>query len=156
MSSTPDAVAQPCVGVRGTYPSLRPHEPFYEPFCEPYCEPYCEPALWCGKKRGACADHLEGWCGCVPSHVGPAGANLFVYHLPQMLNDADLETLFSPFGHIVSAKVFIDKISGESKGFGFVSFQLVDAAEAAILCLNGFQIGTKRLKVQHKKQRWRS
>ena len=76
-----------------------------------------------------------------------------MYHLPQVLNDADLETLFSPFGHILSARVYIDKASGESKGFGFVSFQSVDAAEAAILSMNGFQIGTKRLKGQHKKRK---
>lgn len=84
---------------------------------------------------------------------GPPGANLFVYHLPQSLVDADLETIFSPFGTILSAKVYIDKISGESKGFGFVSFASCQAAEAAIVSMSGFQIGTKRLKVQHKKER---
>lgn len=67
--------------------------------------------------------------------------------------DADLETLFSPFGAILSAKVFIDKVSGESKGFGFVSFATCQSAEAAIVSMSGFQIGTKRLKVQHKKEK---
>ncbi|KNB45081.1 hypothetical protein JH06_2552 [Blastocystis sp. subtype 4] len=86
---------------------------------------------------------------------GPPGANLFVYHLPQSLVDADLETIFSPFGTILSAKVYIDKISGESKGFGFVSFASCQAAEAAIVSMSGFQIGTKRLKVQHKKEKSR-
>lgn len=86
---------------------------------------------------------------------GPPGANLFVYHLPQSLVDADLETIFSPFGTILSAKVYIDKVSGESKGFGFVSFASCQAAEAAIVSMSGFQIGTKRLKVQHKKEKSR-
>lgn len=49
---------------------------------------------------------------------GPAGANLFIYHLPQDLSDADLATAFAPFGHVLSAKVYIDRASGESKGFG--------------------------------------
>lgn len=49
---------------------------------------------------------------------GPAGANLFVYHLPHDLTDADLATAFNPFGNVLSAKVFVDKFSGESKGFG--------------------------------------
>ncbi|KAK8814301.1 hypothetical protein WA158_008163 [Blastocystis sp. Blastoise] len=84
---------------------------------------------------------------------GPPGANLFVYHLPQRLNDNDLATLFFAFGTIYSAKVFIDKQSGESKGFGFVSFSSTQEAEAAIANMNGFQIGTKRLKVQHKKEK---
>lgn len=82
---------------------------------------------------------------------GPAGANLFVYHLPHDLTDADLATAFNPFGNVISAKVYVDKFTGESKGFGFVSYDSVIAAESAIEQMNGFQIGTKRLKVQHKR-----
>jgi CUG-BP- and ETR3-like factor len=49
---------------------------------------------------------------------GPAGANLFVYHLPHDLTDADLATAFNPFGNVISAKVYVDRYTGESKGFG--------------------------------------
>jgi hypothetical protein len=49
---------------------------------------------------------------------GPSGANLFVYHLPHDLTDADLATAFNPFGNVISAKVYVDKFTGESKGFG--------------------------------------
>jgi CUG-BP- and ETR3-like factor len=49
---------------------------------------------------------------------GPAGANLFVYHLPHDLTDADLATAFNHFGNVISAKVYVDKYTGESKGFG--------------------------------------
>ncbi|KAL7565601.1 hypothetical protein ACA910_018964, partial [Epithemia clementina (nom. ined.)] len=82
---------------------------------------------------------------------GPAGANLFVYHLPHDLTDADLATAFNSFGNVISAKVYVDKYTGESKGFGFVSYDSVISAEAAIEQMNGFQIGNKRLKVQHKR-----
>lgn len=82
---------------------------------------------------------------------GPAGANLFIYHLPIDLTDADLATAFNPFGHVISAKVYVDRYTGESKGFGFVSYDSVMAAELAIEQMNGFQIGNKRLKVQHKR-----
>ena len=82
---------------------------------------------------------------------GPSGANLFIYHLPRDLTDQDLATLFAGFGNIISAKVFVDKKTSESKGFGFVSYENVAAAEAAIQSMNGFQIGSKRLKVQHKR-----
>ena len=34
--------------------------------------------------------------------IGPAGANLFIYHLPRDLTDADLPTLFAPFGNVIS------------------------------------------------------
>lgn len=82
---------------------------------------------------------------------GPAGANLFVYHLPHDLTDADLATAFNSFGNVISAKVYVDKYTGDSKGFGFVSYDSVISAEAAIEQMNGFQIGNKRLKVQHKR-----
>lgn len=82
---------------------------------------------------------------------GPTGANLFIYHLPHDLTDADLATAFNPFGNVISAKVYVDKNTGESKGFGFVSYDSPAAADAAIRQMNGFQIGSKRLKVQHKR-----
>jgi CUG-BP- and ETR3-like factor len=82
---------------------------------------------------------------------GPAGANLFIYHLPHDLTDADLATAFDPFGNVLSAKVYVDRYTGDSKGFGFVSFDDCVSAEAAIAAMNGFQIGQKRLKVQHKR-----
>jgi len=82
---------------------------------------------------------------------GPAGANLFIYHLPHDLTDADLATAFNPFGNVISAKIYVDIYTGESKGFGFVSYDSVLAAEHAIEQMNGFQIGSKRLKVQHKR-----
>lgn len=82
---------------------------------------------------------------------GPPGANLFIYHLPHDLTDADLATAFAPFGTVISAKVYMDKLTGESKGFGFVSYDASEAADNAIASMNGFQIGSKRLKVQHKR-----
>ncbi|XP_053961184.1 CUGBP Elav-like family member 1 isoform X4 [Anastrepha ludens] len=84
---------------------------------------------------------------------GPEGSNLFIYHLPQEFTDTDLASTFLPFGNVLSAKVFIDKQTNLSKCFGFVSYDNPHSANAAIQAMHGFQIGTKRLKVQLKRSK---
>jgi len=124
----------------GTPPPQHPHHPYMYPpqygAPPPYGYPTNRPEMRPPNPR---------------PREGPAGANLFVYHLPHDLTDADLATAFNPFGNVISAKVYVDKYTGESKGFGFVSYDSVMSAESAIEQMNGFQIGNKRLKVQHKR-----
>jgi hypothetical protein len=82
---------------------------------------------------------------------GPSGANLFIYHLPLEVTDAELLTLFSPWGDILSVRVFLDQDTLLSKGFGFVSYASPEMAETAIKKMNKFRIGKKKLKVEVKR-----
>ncbi|KAK1279125.1 Flowering time control protein FCA [Acorus gramineus] len=82
---------------------------------------------------------------------GPPDANLFIYHIPQEFGDQELSNAFQAFGRVLSAKVFVDKATGVSKCFGFVSYDSPTAAQCAINMMNGSQLGGKKLKVQLKR-----
>ncbi|KAL1542683.1 condensin subunit [Salvia divinorum] len=82
---------------------------------------------------------------------GPPGANLFIYHIPQEFGDDELASAFQRFGRVLSSKIFVDKATGASKCFGFVSYDSPVAAQNAINMMDGFQLGDKKLKVQLKR-----
>ena len=79
---------------------------------------------------------------------GPPGANLFIYHLPKSFSDLDLYNLFVQCGKLVSVKIFKDKITEESKCFGFVSYEKENNAKIAIQKLNGFQVHYRKIRTQ--------
>uniref|UniRef100_A0A7N0T7F1 RRM domain-containing protein n=1 Tax=Kalanchoe fedtschenkoi TaxID=63787 RepID=A0A7N0T7F1_KALFE len=83
---------------------------------------------------------------------GPPGANLFIYHIPQEFGDKELANAFQSFGSVLSAKVFVDKATGVSKCFGFVSYDSPASAQNAISVMNGCELGGKKLKVQLKRE----
>lgn len=93
---------------------------------------------------------MGGQIGAGSTQQGPKGANLFVLGLPDYTTDSDLAAMFAGFGTLLSAKVQINLQTQKSKGFGFVSFDNVQAAQAAISSMDGFMLANKRLQVRVK------
>ncbi|XP_010260092.1 PREDICTED: glycine-rich RNA-binding protein 6, mitochondrial [Nelumbo nucifera] len=56
---------------------------------------------------------------------------LFISGLSRLTTDEKLKEAFSPFGHLLEAKVIADRVSGRSKGFGFVTYATIEDAEKA-------------------------
>ncbi|TMW87129.1 hypothetical protein EJD97_020384 [Solanum chilense] len=74
--------------------------------------------------------------------------NLYIGYLPPTLEDDGLINLFSPFGTIVMAKVIKDRLSGLSKGYGFVKFADVQQANSAITSMNGHRLDGRTIAVR--------
>lgn len=75
------------------------------------------------------------------------GNKLYVGNLPYSFRDSDLESTFSQFGTVSSAKVMMERDTGRSKGFGFVEMGSDAEAQAAIEGVNGQGFGGRNLVV---------
>lgn len=73
--------------------------------------------------------------------------NVYVGNLPYSMTDAILEETFSPHGTVDRAKVIVDRVSGRSRGFGFVEMSNAEEAKAAIEALNGTELDGRTLVV---------
>ena len=74
-------------------------------------------------------------------------ANIYIGNLAYGVTDSSLNKTFSEFGEVISAKVISDKMSGRSKGFGFVEMQNEEDANKAIKELDGKEIMGRPVKV---------
>ena len=81
---------------------------------------------------------------------------LFVGNLSFNTTSADLESLFSQAGSVVSANVITDKFTGRSRGFGFVEMADNNSAQAAIERFNGAEVQGRPLTVNEAKPQERS
>ncbi len=81
--------------------------------------------------------------------------NIFVGNLPYSTTAEEMRELFEAHGTVESAKVITDRVTGRSRGFGFV--EMDDAgAEAAIAALNGTELEGRPLRVDEAHERKRT
>lgn len=62
--------------------------------------------------------------------------DIYVGNLPYQADDQSLQQLFAQHGTVTSARVIVDKSTGDSKGFGFVEMPDKAEANAAISATN--------------------
>ena len=76
---------------------------------------------------------------------------LFVGSLPWAVNDDSLAQLFAEAGTVESANVVLDKMTGRSRGFGFVEMSSVEEAQKAVEVLNGREVEGRTIIVSEAK-----
>ena len=73
--------------------------------------------------------------------------NIYIAGLSYRTNDADLTNLFAEFGEVSSAKVIMDRETGNSRGFAFVEMTSDEEGQKAIDELNGVEYDQKVISV---------
>jgi RNA recognition motif-containing protein len=79
--------------------------------------------------------------------------NIYVGNLSYSTNSDGLKKVFEQYGAVSSATVITDKVSGRSKGFGFVEMPEESAAINAINSINGHEVDGRTLTVNKAKER---
>ena len=78
---------------------------------------------------------------------------IYVGNLSFETTDESLSDLFSEHGSVNSATVISDRITGRSRGFGFVEMNDADEAKAAMGALDGKEVDGRSLKVSEARER---
>ena len=78
---------------------------------------------------------------------------LYVGNLSYNTTENQLQDLFAVHGPVTSVDLIMDKFSGRPRGFGFVTMETKESAEAAVQALNGKNIDGRDLTVNEARPR---
>ena len=81
------------------------------------------------------------------------GNRLFVGGLAWATSDDSLRGAFEAFGPVTDAKVIMDRETGRSRGFGFVTFESEADAESAKASMDGAQLDGRSIRVDVAQER---
>ena len=73
--------------------------------------------------------------------------------LPWAVDNQKLHDLFATFGEVTEAVVLMDKMTGRSRGFGFVTFSDDAAADEAVNKMNGADVDGRKIVVNEARPR---
>ncbi len=79
--------------------------------------------------------------------------NIFVGNLPYGVTDHELREAFEAHGEVSSASVILDKMTGKSRGFGFIEMPNDDQAREAINALNDSELLGRPIRVNEARPR---
>ncbi|RIH65503.1 RNA-binding protein [Mariniphaga sediminis] len=79
--------------------------------------------------------------------------NIYVGNLPYNVVEEDLREIFEEYGEVASVKIISDKLTGRSKGFGFVEMDDEEEAKKAIGELNNAELSGRNIKVNESRPR---
>lgn len=80
---------------------------------------------------------------------------LYVGNLSFSATNDSLRSAFTPHGEVTDVHVIMDRESGQSRGFGFVTMGSAESASAAINAMNGVMLGGRPLRVNEAEERAR-
>jgi RNA recognition motif-containing protein len=87
--------------------------------------------------------------GTVMEHeMKRAPETLFVANMPYSFTDDQLAELFEPYGLVITSRMARDKVTGQSKGFGFVELAPDKARAKAIAGVNGMVLDGRTIEVR--------
>jgi hypothetical protein len=72
---------------------------------------------------------------------------LYIGNLPFSATETDLREVFGAHGTVTDAIVMMDRVTGRSRGFGFITFSSPEEGKAAIAALSGADMGGRNLTV---------
>ncbi|HOY59843.1 MAG TPA: RNA-binding protein [Verrucomicrobiota bacterium] len=78
---------------------------------------------------------------------------LYVGNLSYDVIENDLQDLFAPHGPVTEVNLMQDRVTGKARGFGFVTMETKEAADAAIAALNGKEWKGRALTVNEARPR---
>ena len=78
---------------------------------------------------------------------------LYIGNMSQGMSEQDLRTMFSEAGTVGTVDVIMDRNTGKSKGFAFVTMSTQAEAENAITMFNAKEVNSRTLKVNISKPR---
>ncbi|MBI5354678.1 MAG: RNA-binding protein [Chloroflexi bacterium] len=78
---------------------------------------------------------------------------IYVGNLAKSTTQAEINTLFATAGAVSSVELVMDKATGQSKGFAFVSMPAQADADKAISMFNAYSLADSTLKVNVAKPR---